>query len=93
MTLFSFIYSWIDFLKNINYKNKLIKVIITFMLFFLLLRIISMFQFNINLNRCTDKGNSILWFIVYSIIILTFLSSDGSYNEDDNLGIITTDSN
>ncbi len=66
----------INFLQNLDYNNQIIQIIVIIMMFILLLRVISMFQFSINLNRCTDTGNSILWLIIYGIIILLFFYSD-----------------
>ena len=41
-----------NFLQNINYNNQIIQLIVIFMGFFLLLKILGMFRFNINLNQC-----------------------------------------
>ena len=40
-----------NFLQNINYNNQIIQLIVIFMGFFLLLKILGMFRFNINLNQ------------------------------------------
>ena len=42
----------IDFLQNIDYNNKLVQLIVIIMSFFLLLKILGMFNFTINLNKC-----------------------------------------